>query len=106
MSEKTTEEMIQDKGLNAPRLNPTLLESLVVSEVYHVFPGTTTTVCHLTIGNGFSVNGESAAVSIENFDVGIGRKVARDNAIDKLWPLAGILLKNQLSETPIVFKGN
>ncbi|WP_249543629.1 Gp49 family protein, partial [Escherichia coli] len=44
------------------------------------------------------VTGESACASPENFDAEIGRKVARKNAIEKIWPLEGYLLKQKLSE--------
>jgi hypothetical protein len=39
---------IQAKGLNAPRLNPDMIDATIVSEQYHVFAGTTLTVCALT----------------------------------------------------------
>jgi hypothetical protein len=97
--EKTTEQMIQDKGLNAPRLTPTLIDETIVSEQYYVFPNTTLTVCRLELKNGFSVTGESAAVSMANFDEEIGRKVARENARDKIWTLEGYLLKQKLFDT-------
>ena len=92
--EKNTEQMIQDKGLNAPRLTPTLIDEAIVGEYYHIVPNTTMTLCVLTLKNGFQVTGESAAVSMANFDKEIGRKVARENARDKVWSLVGILLKN------------
>ena len=94
--EKSTEEMIQEKGLDAPRLTPELIDETIVDEAYYVFPGTTTTICRLTLKNGFSTIGESAAVSLENFDEAIGRKVARENARDKIWMLEGYLLKDKL----------
>ena len=102
MAEKSTEEMIQEKGLNAPRLTPALIDAVIVDEAYYVFPGTTTTICRLTLVNGFSTIGEAAAVSLENFDEEIGRKVARENARDKIWVLEGYLLKQKLYEV----KGN
>jgi len=98
MNEQTTEQMIQAKGLNAPRLNPTLIDAAIIDEAYYVFPGTTTTICRLTLQNGFSTIGESAAVSLENFDKEIGQKVARDNARDKVWQLEGYRLKQKLYE--------
>ena len=88
--------MIQDKGLNAPRLTPTLIDEAIVDEYYHVVPGTTLTICVLTLQNGFTVVGESAAASPENFDEEIGRKVARDKAREKIWALEGYLLKEKL----------
>jgi hypothetical protein len=97
--EKSTEQMIQDKGLNAPRLTPSLIDETIVSEQYYVFPNTTLTVCRLELKNGFSVTGESAAVSMANFDEEIGRKVARENAREKIWTLEGYLLKQKLFES-------
>lgn len=97
-AEQSTEQMIQEKGLNAPRLTPQLIEEAIVNEAYYVFPGTTTTICRLTLKNGYSTIGESAAVSLANFDEEIGRKVARENARDKIWALEGYLLKQKLYE--------
>jgi len=38
MSEEQIEKEIQEKGLNAPRLTPELIDSKVKSVDYHVFP--------------------------------------------------------------------
>lgn len=54
------------------------------------------TFCVLVLKNGFTVTGESACASPENFDAELGRKIARRNAIDKLWPLMGYALKERL----------
>lgn len=97
MSEQAIENEIQAKGLNAPRLNPQHIDETIVGEAYHVFEGTALTVCCLTLRNGFNVTGESAAASPENFDVEIGRKIARQNAREKIWALEGYLLKEKLS---------
>ena len=96
-SEEQIEKEITDKGLNAPRLNPSMIDAAIVSEQYHVFPGTTMTVCALTLRNGYIVSGESAAASPENFDQDIGRKIARENARNKIWALEGYLLREKLS---------
>lgn len=91
------EKEIQEKGLNAPRLNPDMIDATIVSEQYHVFTGTTLTVCALTLRNGYIVTGESAAASPENFDQAIGRKIARENARNKIWSLEGYLLRERLA---------
>ena len=93
------EKEIQDKGLTAPRLTPALIDAAIKSEDYHIFPGTTLTVCALTLQNGFIVTGESAAASPANFDVELGRKIARDNARNKIWAFEGYLLRQKLHET-------
>lgn len=96
-NELELETEIQAKGLNAPRLTPEHVDSVIAGEDYYVFPGTTLTVCCLTLSNGYTVTGESAAVSPENFDAAIGRKIARQNAREKIWALEGYLLKNRES---------
>ena len=96
MSELQIEKEIQAKGLNAPRLTPDLIDAAIVGEDYHVYPGTMLTVCCLTLRNGFTVTGESACASPENFNAEIGQKIARGNARDKIWALEGYLLKEKL----------
>jgi hypothetical protein len=96
--DKEIEAEIVEKGLTAPRITPEHIESCVVSEQYYVFTDTTFTVCLLTLKNGFQVSGDSACASPENFDAEIGRKIARDNAVQKIWALEGYLLKEKLSE--------
>ena len=98
MNEQAIEQEIQDKGLTAPRLTPDAIDSVIVGEQYHVFDGTTLTVCCLELKNGFTVTGESASASPQNFDKDIGRKIARENAREKIWPLEGYLLRQRISE--------
>lgn len=98
MNEEQVEQLIQDKGLNAPRLCPADIDAAIEKEDYYVFPDTTLTVCCLTLTNGTHVVGESACVSPENFDEQIGRDVARKNAREKIWTLEGYLLKQRLYE--------
>ena len=56
------------------------------------------TFCVLVLKNGYTVTGESACASPENFSAEIGRRIARENAINKVWPLLGFLLRDKLSE--------
>lgn len=56
------------------------------------------TFCVIVLKNGFTVTGESACASPENFNAEIGRRVARENAVAKVWPLMGYALKNKLAE--------
>ena len=99
MTEQQLELELQAKGATAPRLTPELIDSVIVSEQYHVFPNTTLTVCALTLRNGFIVVGESAAASTANFNADIGRRIARDNARNKIWQLEGYLLRERLSNS-------
>lgn len=107
---------IQDKGLTAPRVTQADIEAVIVKEAFFTaddgimgahmagkdVPTVTTehtllTFCVLTLRNGFTVTGESACVSPENFDAEIGRKIARANAVQKLWVLEGYVLKERLA---------
>lgn len=55
------------------------------------------TFCVLVLRNGFTVTGESACASPENFDAEIGRRIARQNAVQKIWPLLGFQLRSRLA---------
>lgn len=99
---------IQAKGKTAPRVTPADIEANIASE--HYFTGQDgvrgnggqkdvvhhihspvgqaiglLTFCVLVLRNGFTVTGESACASPENFDAEIGRKIARENAVAKVW---------------------
>lgn len=87
---------IQAKGLNAPRLTPAHIDSVIVRAEYHVFDSVLT-VCVLTLKNGYKVTGESACASPENFNAELGAKIARDNARGKIWALEGYLLRSKLA---------
>lgn len=62
------------------------------------------TFCVLQLRNGFTVTGESACASPQNFDPEIGRKIARQNALQKIWPLMGYELRSQLAQSQDVGK--
>ncbi|WP_153114617.1 Gp49 family protein [Rhodocyclus tenuis] len=113
------ENEIQAKGLTAPRITPADIEANIASEHYFTaadgllsaggsgvqhIEGIDNfkalgllTFCVLVLRNGFTVTGESACASPENFDAEIGRKIARQNAIAKIWPLMGYCLKDRLA---------
>lgn len=125
MEEKDIEKEIQAKGLTAPRITPADIEANIASE--HCFtawegaqlaywgdsdpedpkpeegepakdgPLSLLTFCVLVLRNGFTVTGESACASPENFDAELGRKIARQNAVAKIWPLMGYELRSKLA---------
>ena len=118
MKYKELEQEIQAKGANvAPRITPADIEANIVDEVYFTaaqgcgaeerndpvvasfYALNLLTFCVLVLRNGFTVTGESACASPENFNAEIGRKIARDNAVQKVWPLMGYELRSKLSAT-------
>ena len=72
------------------------LESRVQDVDYLVMKDGRTTVCTITMANGFTVNGYSACVLACNFDEALGRKYSYADAFDKLWPLEGYLLAEEV----------
>lgn len=80
-----------------PKITPDDLTNEIVEVDYHVFPGTTVTVALLKLKNGFSVVGESACADPRNFDPMIGMELAFANGKNKLWPLLGFRLRDQLA---------
>lgn len=123
MTDQSIEQEIQAKGLTAPRVTPADLQANIASEHYFTaFDGVCgsyrnnddvhvgdvpdarnsqslplLTFCVLVLRNGFTVTGESACASPENFNAEIGRKIARENAVQKVWPLMGYELKERLA---------
>jgi len=112
MSDEAIEQEIQTKGLTAPRVTPDRIEAVISGENtftvgdalralgHPVMPEhNLLTICVLKLVNGFTVTGESACASPENFDAELGAKIARQNAVNKIWPLEGYLLKDRLSQS-------
>lgn len=97
MNEQQVEQEIQSKGLTAPRVTPADVDAAIKDERYWVPEGTTLTVCVLLLANGFTVTGESACASPENFNAELGKKIARDNARQKIWALEGYSLRSKLA---------
>jgi len=124
MTDKDIEQEMQDKGLTAPRITPDDIEANIVAEHYFtaadgrngalaaetyvgrekpeagdvdLVPLKLLTFCVLVLSNGFTVTGESACASPENFNAEIGNKIARTNAVNKVWPLMGYALRNKLA---------
>ncbi len=116
--DQAIERAIVSAGANvAPRVTPADIEAAIVSEHYftaeegvqgalaktnpdlgvEVDSLKLLTFCVLTLRNGFTVTGESACASPANFNAEIGRKIARENAVSKVWPLLGYALKERLS---------
>jgi hypothetical protein len=116
MNDQAIEQKIQAKGLTAPRITPADIEANIVSQHYFTAaqgvsgalytihnanergPLSMLTFCVLVLKNGFTVTGESACASPENFDLEIGRKIARQNAVAKIWPLMGYELRSRLAK--------
>ena len=122
MNDQQIEQEIQANGLTAPRITPADIEANISSEWYinaadgvvpdefqpsvpANHPLSLLTLCVLVLKNGFTVTGESACASPENFDAELGRKIARQNAVSKIWTLMGYALKERLAAEPADYMG-
>lgn len=117
--EPPIEHEIQRRASLAPRVTPAQVEASIASEHYFTAgeavialdrgfapePLLLLTICVLVLNNGFTVTGESACASPENFDAEIGRTIARDRALQKIWPLLGFQLRTELSR-PVLTEGD
>jgi hypothetical protein len=78
-------------------LNDEYIKSRVIA-IDHVRIGRKTTVCCITLLNGYEVIGISACVDAKNFDEKIGREQAYCDAERKIWELEGYLLQQQIKK--------
>lgn len=86
----------------APRVTEASIKERIASIAYHQIPETTLTLCVITMVNGFSVRGESACASPENFNKEVGEHYAYEDAFRKLWPLEAYLLKERMAGEDIM----
>ena len=96
-NDQRIEGMVRDLGLNAPRLTPEYIDSVIDSVTYTQLPSGRTMICELTLANGFTIRGESTVVSIENFNLAVGQDVAFNDARNKVWQLEAYLMKQRMA---------
>lgn len=96
--ENAQEQDIKKTNPSAHRVTPQHLDEVIFAEQFYVFPGTTLTVCALTLKNGFVVTGTSAAADPDNFNEKIGQDIARERARQEIWVLEGYLVRQKLYE--------
>jgi len=85
-------------------MNKVTLEGIkakIKAECYLVLPDGRTTVCMLSLENGYTIKGISACVDASNFNIDLGRNYAYEDAIRQIWPLEGYLLAQRLHEGKI-----
>lgn len=75
MTLKLTAQDLENEITGEEYLHPQMLPSM--------------TICVLHTRSGFAVTGTSCPISADNLNVEMGRKIARDNAFNELWPLMG-----------------
>lgn len=110
--EQEFEQLLREKGLDAPRVKPEHIDDVILYVHYHspadsvTDRGITgdaiyhtmrmTTLCTIVLVNGFTVTGVSSCISPQNYDYEIGRQAAYEDARRQIWPLMGFLLKEHL----------
>lgn len=75
-----------------PKITVKSINDRIATVRFFVIPGTTTTLCYITMVNGFNFIGQSACVDERNFDLSIGQEIAERDALAKIWSYEGYLL--------------
>lgn len=78
--------------MEAQKLTLDDIQSKIESATY-LNPVGTLTIAILTLTNGYTVTGESACLNPADFDADVGKKIAYENAEEKVWMLEGYLRK-------------
>jgi hypothetical protein len=78
--------------MEAQKLTLDDIQSKIESATY-LNPVGTLTIAILTLTNGYTVTGESSCVNTDDFDADVGKKIAYENAEEKVWMLEGYLRK-------------
>lgn len=82
-------------NINTAAVSADQLEAEIVHETYTILPNGRTTICQLTLKNGYSVEGSSSCVNIANFNKELGEKYSREHAVREIWPLLGFRLADK-----------
>lgn len=82
--------------LNGNKVTPDDINESIVKIDFDVLKDGKTTVCTLTLHNGFTVRGESSCVDPANFDKALGEQYAEENARQKVWGVLGAILAEKL----------
>ena len=70
------------------------VDASIIAEQYFKV-GQKTTVCLLVLDTGFEVIGDSAPVDPATFEFSIGKKIAKERAVDKVWAHLGSIVQWQ-----------
>ncbi len=109
----TGDELLAKANVNGPRVTVEKLAAEIEAEFYftpmdaavglgvdsHIrsdSPLARLTFCVLVLKNGFTVTGQSACVSPENFRSDVGKAYAREDAERKMWQLLGFRLADRI----------
>lgn len=97
-AERLIDEKLTKAGITGERVTSDRIDDVIKEVHYHVFPGTTITVCCLITHTGFSIVGESACADPTNFREATGKEFAYQKARLKLMDFEGYMLKAKLHQ--------
>jgi hypothetical protein len=84
------------------KVNMTDMMAKIKDTTYTLLPNGRTTICQITLENGFTVEGSSACVTKSEYNQALGEKYSFEKAIDNLWELEGYLLAQKRHEAGLV----
>lgn len=89
-------ELINQQVLSEKRVLPEMIEASIAKVEYVTLPDNRSTLCQITLTNGFTVNGISSVICKENYNEEAGKKAAYKKAIDEVYQVLGVILTDYL----------
>lgn len=86
------------KAVVATKTAPRVTEESIKAKILDVdyFTHDLTTICMITMRNGFRFIGHSTPADARNYDAKVGHRYAYDNAFKQIWSHEGYLLREAL----------
>lgn len=82
----------------APSVTNEDVSAAIVKTEFVLLPDGRTTICILTLDNGFTIRGESSCVCKENYRQDLGEEYSRIDARNKVWAFLGFRLADQIHQ--------
>ena len=85
----------------APSVTVEEVEAAIKKVTFTILPNNRTTVCQITLDNGFTLEGSTACVSDEKFDKELGEQYSYKRAFEKVWGALGMRLADRLHQAKL-----
>lgn len=90
--------MVEHQDMLPSKVTMSDLQAKIKMTQYQRLEGTTTTICQITLENGYTLVGTSGCVDPKEFNQALGEKYAFERAFEQMWALEGYLLKQRRFE--------
>lgn len=81
-----------------PRVTEEEVKAAIKKAEYTLLQDGRTTICLITLDNGYTVRGESSCVCKENYEQELGERFSYERAFNKAWEMMGFRLADRLHQ--------